>query len=120
MGLEPANPVVHLQLRTPNPGRACAFYTHLFGWSAENLRIGRQSYLALDLGLEIDGGVVEDGSKPPAWIPYVEVCDVGETVALARSLGATVVLPRSEGAAGWRSVLEVPDAAEIAFWQPKT
>jgi predicted enzyme related to lactoylglutathione lyase len=26
------DPVVHLELRTPNLARACGFYTRLFGW----------------------------------------------------------------------------------------
>ena len=26
------NPVVHLELHTPNLGRACAFYDELLGW----------------------------------------------------------------------------------------
>ena len=66
------NPVVHLELRTPNLARACAFYTQLFAWRAETLHVASVSYMAIGLG-QIDGGVVEDDARAPLWLPYVEV-----------------------------------------------
>lgn len=116
---ELANPIVHLELRTGNLPRACAFYTRLFGWRAETVRWGAMTYVALELGEGIDGGVVEHESDGSGWIPYVEVADVGETVARARLLGAAVTLEPREGPAGWRSVLTAPAGGEIALWQPK-
>jgi len=52
------NPVVHLELRTGNLPRACAFYTSLFGWGVERVQVGGGSYHALELGWRIDGGVI--------------------------------------------------------------
>jgi predicted enzyme related to lactoylglutathione lyase len=37
----------------------------------------------------------------------------------ARRLGGSVLLEPREGPAGWRSVVESPAGAEIAFWAPK-
>jgi len=113
------NPVVHLELRTVNLSRACAFYTGLFGWSVDTVRVGSQAYLALELGRGINGGVVERDGEQPAWLPYVEVADIAEATEHGRRLGATVRLEPREGPAGWRSVLAVPAGAEIALWQPK-
>ena len=45
-------PVVHLELCTDNLPRACAFYTQLFGWSAETIHAEPGTYLALGLGDE--------------------------------------------------------------------
>ncbi len=115
----PANPVVHLELQTQNPPRACAFYTELFGWKADMVRAGWSSYLALELGHGVQGGVVEREGARPDWLPYVEVADVAEATEHGRLLGAAVVLEPREGPAGWRSILTVPDGAEIALWQPK-
>jgi predicted enzyme related to lactoylglutathione lyase len=115
-----ANPVVLLELHTDNLPSACAFYTHLFGWRAETVRMGCRSYLALDLGVGIDGGVIEREGERPRWLPYVEVSDVAEATERARRLGASVTLEPREGPAGWRSLLAAPSAAEIALWQPKT
>lgn len=115
----PTNPVVHLELHTGNLPRACAFYTRLFGWRAETIDLSCGSYLALEMGDRIEGGVVECGTGRPLWLPYVEVADVAEATKRARLLGASVPLEPREGPAGWRSVLAVPSGAEIALWQPK-
>ena len=114
------NPVIHLELHTGNLGRACAFYTRLFRWRAETIHSGSGSYLTLDPGDRVGGGVVECDTSHPVWLPYVEVADVRETIDQARLLGASVALEPREGPAGWRSVLDVPAGGEIAVWQPKT
>ncbi len=113
------NPVVHLELHTGNLSRACAFYTRLCGWRTERIDVGACSYLALELGNGIGGGVVERDLEHPVWLPYVEVSNVAKTTEHARLLGAAVLLEPREGPAGWRSVVAVPDGALVAFWHPK-
>ena len=113
------DPVVHLELRTCNLPRACAFYTRLFGWRAETAHTRSGDYLTLEFGGRIEGGVVEHDTERPFWLPYVEVADVAEATERARVLGATLLLPPREGPAGWRSILAVPGGGEIALWQPK-
>jgi hypothetical protein len=115
-----ANPLVHLELRTANLPRACAFYTALFGWQAESVHAGSGRYLTLTLGDRIEGGVVEHDTERPFWLPYVEVADVVETTERARLLGAGVCLSSREGPAGWRSVLVSPSGGMLALWQPKS
>ncbi len=114
-----ANPVVHLELNTGNLPRACAFYTQLFGWRAEMIHLGSGSYVGLELGANLEGGVAERESDTSLWLPYVEVADVAAMTERARALGASVPLEAREGPAGWRSVLEAPHGGEIALWQPK-
>ena len=113
------NPVVHLELQTCNLPRACGFYTRLFGWRAERIDVGSASYLALELGDGIEGGVVERDAERALWLPYVEVADVDATTERACELGGAVLLEPREGPAGWRSVVAAPAGAEIALWQPK-
>jgi len=115
----PANPVVHLELHTPNLPRACTFYTALLGWRAERIRVGASSYVSLGLAAGIDGGILECEQERPLWIPYVEVADVAEATERARLLGATVHLEPREGPGGWRSVVAASAAAEVALWAPK-
>jgi predicted enzyme related to lactoylglutathione lyase len=114
-----SDPVVHLELHTGNLPRACAFYTQLFGWRAERVAVGSSSYLALGLGPEIEGGVVESDTDSSLWLPYVEVDDIARTTERARALGANVALEPREGPAGWRSVIAAPAGAGVALWQPK-
>jgi predicted enzyme related to lactoylglutathione lyase len=113
------NAVVHLELHTGDLPRARAFYAQLLHWRPERIHAGSGSYLALELGGGVDGGIVECATSRPLWLPYVEVPEIGETTARARMLGASVLLGPREGPAGWRSVVSTPAGGEIAFWQPK-
>jgi predicted enzyme related to lactoylglutathione lyase len=114
-----ANPVVHLELHTGDRARASAFYSRLLRWRPERIGAGSGGYLALDLGRELGGGIVECGTRRPVWVPYVEVDRVDAVTDRACRLGASVLLAPREGPAGWRSVVVTPAGGEIAFWQPK-
>jgi hypothetical protein len=113
-----AKPVVHLELHTGDSAGARAFYAEVCGWRAEPIAAGGGSYLALELGDGLGGGVVECGTRRPLWLPYVEVDGVASATERARSLGAAVLLEPRQGPAGWRSVVASPVAGEVAFWQP--
>ena len=110
---------MHLELHTPNSGRACAFYSKLFAWRPRRIDAGGAGYLALELGGGVDGGVVECGTVRALWLPYVEVASVLETTERACQLGASVLLAPREGPAGWRSVVKAPACGEIALWEYK-
>lgn len=111
--------VVHLELHTPNLGRACAFYAGLLGWESRRVRAAEVPYQSLDLGTALSGGVVECGTERALWLPYVEVDSVTAATAQAAALGASVMLTPREGPAGWRSVVTTPEGGELAFWQTK-
>jgi predicted enzyme related to lactoylglutathione lyase len=113
-------PLAHLELHTPNLGRASAFYSELLGWRPERIEAGGRSYLALDLGEGPGGGLVECGTERALWLPYVSVPDIRVATNHAEELGATVTLEPREGPAGWRSVIASPDGGEIAFWHSKS
>jgi uncharacterized protein len=112
-------PVVHLELHTGDLQGAREFYAGLCGWRPEQITVPRGSYLALELGGELGGGIVECATRRAVWLPYVEVPDVTDATERARDLGATVLLEPREGPAGWRGVVATPAAGELAFWQPK-
>lgn len=112
------NPVVHLELHTRDLGRARSFYSELCRWRAEDVGADECSYLCLDLGA-IGGGAVECSTPGPLWLPYVEVPEITAATERARRLGASVLLDPREGPSGWRSVVSVPDGAQVAMWQRK-
>jgi predicted enzyme related to lactoylglutathione lyase len=112
-------PVVHLELHTGSMERARAFYAELFGWKEERIDAGPRSYLALELGRGLGGGIVECATDRALWLPYVEVAEIRAATDAALASGATVLLDPREGPAGWRSVVATPAAGEIALWQPK-
>jgi predicted enzyme related to lactoylglutathione lyase len=115
----PLNRVRHLELHTGDLAGAGAFYEDLCGWRPERIDTRHGSYVALELGREIGGGIVQGPVSRPMWLPYVEVADIGAATDHARLLGASVLLEPREGPAGWRSVVATGSGGEIAFWQSK-
>jgi predicted enzyme related to lactoylglutathione lyase len=111
--------VVHLELHTGDLRAARAFYTELCGWRNERISTRHGSYVALDVGGGVGGGIVECQTRRSLWLPYVQVQDIGEMTGRATDLGARVLLEPREGPAGWRSVVATGSAGEVAFWQPK-
>jgi predicted enzyme related to lactoylglutathione lyase len=115
----PPRPVVHLELHTPDQVRASAFYAQLLNWRAQVVRAAAGSYLALDTGGQLGGGIVECSTRRPLWLPYIQVDRIDRSTERARELGAVVLLEPREGPSGWRSVVSSPHAGEIALWEPK-
>jgi predicted enzyme related to lactoylglutathione lyase len=113
------NGVVHLELHTSDLTGARTLYDELCGWRAEQVDAAGRPYLALELGRTLGGGIVECPTLRPLWLPYVAVADIDAATDRAERLGATVLLERREGPAGWRSVVRSPAGGEIAFWQAK-
>jgi predicted enzyme related to lactoylglutathione lyase len=99
--------------------RASAFFAALLHWRPEVVRDPAGSYLALDTGTNVGGGVVECSTRRPLWLPYVEVDRITLSTERARELGAVVLLEPREGPSGWRSVVASAQAGEIALWEPK-
>ena len=111
--------MIHLELHTADLPGSVAFYAGLCGWRPQRIRAGSCSYLTLEMGDGVGGGMVERDAKRSLWVPYVAVPDVSRTTERAAVLGGEVLLAPREGPEGWRSVVAAPDGAEIAFWQPK-
>ena len=115
----PPRPVVHLELHTCDQVRAGTFYGELLNWKPQWVRAASSSYLTVDVGCAIGGGIVECATRRPLWLPYVEVDRVDTATEDARRLGATVILEPCEGPSGWRSVVSSPVAGELALWELK-
>lgn len=113
------HPVVHLELHTRDLPDARAFYAELLRWRTEEVTAGDRSYMALELGAGLGGGLVECGTTRSLWLPYIAVDNVDDATARASELGAAVLLEPREGPAGWRSVVSTQAGGEIAFWQSK-
>jgi len=114
-----SSPVVHLELHTGDLPRASALYAELCGWRPQQIATPAGSYLSLEFGGEVGGGIVECPVRGPVWVPYVEVDEIAAATDRARGLGASVLLEPREGPAGWRSVVRTAVGGELAFWQPK-
>ena len=80
-------PVVHLELHTNDLPSASELYEELCGWAPDRVDTRHGSYLALDLGRRLGGGIVESAAPRPMWLPYVQVGDISRATDRALSPG---------------------------------
>jgi predicted enzyme related to lactoylglutathione lyase len=111
--------VVHLELHTDDLAGARELYARACGWRTERIDTPHGSYVSLDMGRGVGGGIVECATPRPLWLPYAEVADVAAVTERAEALGAAVLLAPREGPGGWRSVIATPAGGELAFYQRK-
>jgi uncharacterized protein len=119
VGTAGPRPVVHLELHTRDLAAARSLYAELLGWRSTTIATRDGSYVALDVGTDVGGGIVQCDTERAVWLPYVEVRHVDAVTTRARRLGADVLLAPREGPAGWRSVVATAEGGELALWQAK-
>ena len=118
-----ANPFVHVELETSDLAKAQGFYTKLFDWQLEDMKMGDGStYSLIKVGEGTGGGMMKSPlpGNQSMWLAYVLVDDVREATAKARSLGASICKDVTEvPGMGWFSIFNDPTGAMLALWQPQ-
>lgn len=116
-----ANPFVHVELNTTDPGKAKAFYGSLFNWKMEDVPMGPAgTYTMVQPGEGTGGGIMKHPvpGAPSAWLAYVVVDDVKASTDKARSLGANVMKDVTEvPGMGWFSIILDPTGAALGLWK---
>jgi len=119
-----------IDLQTPDPDGAKAFYGELFGWVAEDVPTdGGPPYSMLYRGAIGKGNLVcglgpmaaqqVEAGMPSVWATYVLVGDVDEMVTAAPGAGGSVVMPAMDVTGqGRMAVVADPSGAAIGLWQP--
>ena len=108
------------ELMTPDPEAAKRFYGTLFGWTLEDMDMGRGTYTVVKAGGAAIGGIMKRPPEcapdaPPHWGTYVTVEDVDATARKAEALGAkTLVPPTDIPKVGRFCMLQDPQGAVIA------
>lgn len=118
---EPGAPCWY-ELMTPDPARAQAFYTALFGWTAQVSKIPLMSggaYIEFRNGDAMAAGMMPTpkellGKVPPHWLPYIAVedCDASAKAWIAAG-GRAEVPPTDIPDVGRFAVLTAPDGATL-------
>ena len=111
-----------LDLSSRDAAESRAFYSSLFGWSADVVpdpEAGGYAMFTLE-GKEVGGvGPLQNPDAPTAWTIYVLVGSADDTVTRARSAGGTVLLePFDVMTAGRMAIVADPSGAAIGLWQP--
>jgi predicted enzyme related to lactoylglutathione lyase len=79
-------------------------------------------YTLINVGTGTGGGMMKHPmpGAPSAWLAYVGVDDVAAATAQAKSLGATILMEKTEvPGMGWFTVLLDPTGAALALWETK-
>ncbi len=102
-----------------------AFYTGMFGWTTEEMDMGPAGIYTMwnHNGQGLGGGMQltpEMEGFPAAWLNYVGVESVDNTLANATKAGATVIVPAQDipGDMGRFAILADPTGASFAIYQP--
>jgi predicted enzyme related to lactoylglutathione lyase len=117
-----ANPFVHLELSTPDVGKAKDFYNKLFNWTiTDNDMGGGMVYSMFKPDSGPGGGMFTMPGSPTGWLAYVGVDDINSATTKATSLGAKVIRgPQQVPGHGWMTIITDPTGATIALWQATT
>jgi hypothetical protein len=111
------------EIMTPDPQKTKAFYTKLFGWTAETMPMGKGEYTFLKNAGTGLGGIqaFEKGQQnpQPMWVNYFAVESVDQSTRMAESLGAKTRVPPTDipGNKGRFAILTDPTGATFAVYQ---
>lgn len=130
MGLRDSHPpgtFSWTDLSTTDTAGANAFYRPLLGWEGEEMPAGDGfTYWMMRLdGHDVAGmsAMREDqraAGAPPAWLSYVTVEDVDATADRVAGLGGSLLMPPFDVLdAGRMALLQDPQGAVLAVWQPR-
>lgn len=112
-----------VDLGTPDPQAAAAFYGGLFGWVADmdpRPEAGGYGMFTIE-GKNVAGvGPQLNTDMPPYWTTYVTVADVDDTLGQAKDAGGNVVMgPMEVFDAGVMGIVQDPNGSFVSVWQPK-
>lgn len=115
-------PVIWFEIPVRDLQRAATFYGEMFGWRFGRVDDMDPSYLIIDAGESINGGlrVVEDVSNGVGPLVYVAVEGLLEIMERATELGGSVETEPTliSDQAGAYAVLRDPDGNRIGVWVP--
>ena len=120
----PAGSPCWIDLLTSDTDASRAFYTQLFGWTAEEPDEEYGGYFSFSQDGALLAGCMaqrEDpgGGMPDAWSVYLCVDDAAKTVDAVTEAGGQVFVPLMPiGDVGTMAFLSDPTGAPIGIWQP--
>ena len=114
-----AGDVAWTEIATSNPRESLAFYTNLFGWSADEMP--GTGYHMLKTGDREVAGLMDKSMHcegPPLWISYIQVDDLEASLERVKSLGGKEMMGITpvEGR-GRFAFAEDPQGGKFALWE---
>lgn len=114
-------PIIHIEVAGKDGPALERFYSELFDWSIDHQGDGEYQYgfLADDTAGPIGGGIRHEPEGRAEVVFYVQVPDIGEAVAKAVSLGATVRIEPIDTGEVTFAVITDPDGNPVGMIQKK-
>jgi uncharacterized protein len=109
-----------VDIGTPDPQAAVAFYAALFGWQGQDMgeEAGHYTIVSKDGKMVAAISPAQDPG-PPRWTTYINVDDIDSVAKAAESAGGTVIVaPMDVMKAGRMAIFQDTTGAVIAAWQP--
>jgi predicted enzyme related to lactoylglutathione lyase len=110
-----------VDLSTPDPERASAFYGQLFGWTIEEGPPEAGGYrMCMLRGKPVAGlGPQMNPGAPPAWTTYVTVASADDATEAVKAAGGQAFMPPMDVLdVGRMAIFADPAGAVFAVWQP--
>lgn len=117
-----------VDLATPDPAAARAFYGELFGWDYEEGETDQPGvhYIMANKGGQAAAGMMQlspemaAGGMPPCWTTYINVDDLEAAVDRVGPAGGTVMQPPMDVmAAGRMAVVADSTGAVVCLWEKR-
>ncbi|WGL52655.1 VOC family protein [Nocardioides sp. BP30] len=116
----------YVELTTPDPGAAKAFYGELFGWTPTDMPApdGGTPYVSVSVEGDTVAGIAvqlpEQAGHPAFWGVYLAVDDVDATVAAVPTAGGTVeARPFDVMELGRMAAIQDPTGARVNLWEAR-
>jgi predicted enzyme related to lactoylglutathione lyase len=117
----------YVELMTPDPGAAKAFYGSLFGWTLTDVPVGegQDVYVTATLQGDVVAGIAQQmpelAGHPAFWSVYLAVDDVDATTAAVATAGGEVEAgPFDVMDLGRMSAIKDPTGARVNLWEAKS
>ena len=114
------------ELATPDPARAKAFYSSLFGWTAVDVPSAGGTYSLLQLrgkdvaGLRVLMADEKERGIPSHFLSYVSTASADASAGKAKMLGGTVLFgPFDVEGIGRMAIVQDPGGAVFALWEAR-
>jgi uncharacterized protein len=118
-----ANEFCHIELNTDDVAKVKKFYSGLFTWRYQDMKMGPgMKYTMLKAGKGPGGGMQKKPmpKAPSAWLVYVQVRSVKSTLSKVTRLGGRVIVPEMPiPGMGTMGVIQDPTGAHLGVWAPE-
>ena len=123
------NGVAHFEIYANDVGKLKDFYTNLFDWDIQDMPGMDYAWVkTTDTGEDkrpkepgmINGGLMRrpEGFDTSAWVNYVNVDSIEQTLEKAQKLGAKITKPKAAvPGMGWFAMLIDPQGNNFAIWK---